>query len=87
LSDVLPEGERVAAKIASQGKQAVFVPTDVSQEADANRLAEKCISTYGRIDVLYNNAGIILGKLFQETTLEEWERYSQNRSHRAVPRE
>jgi len=74
LSDVLPEGERVAAKIASQGKQAVFVPTDVSQEADANRLAEKCISTYGRIDVLYNNAGIILGKLFQETTLEEWER-------------
>ena len=29
---------------------------------------------FGRIDVLYNNAGVILGKPFQETTLEEWER-------------
>lgn len=74
LSDVLPEGERVAAKLTAQGKHAVFVQADVSQETDANRLAAQCITTYGRIDVLYNNAGIILGKLFQETTLEEWER-------------
>lgn len=74
LSDVLPEGERVAARIASQGKQAVFLQADVSQEVDANRIAERCLSTYGRIDVLYNNAGIILGKPFHETTLEEWER-------------
>jgi NAD(P)-dependent dehydrogenase (short-subunit alcohol dehydrogenase family) len=74
LSDILPEGERVAARLSSQGKPAVFVRADVSQEADANRLAENCLSQYGRIDVLYNNAGIILGKPFHETTLEEWER-------------
>src|SRR5215468_5978840 len=74
LSDVLPEGERVAARIASQGRPAAFLQADVSQEADANRIAEKCVSTYGRIDVLYNNAGIILGKPFHETTLEEWDR-------------
>jgi NAD(P)-dependent dehydrogenase (short-subunit alcohol dehydrogenase family) len=74
LSDVLPEGERVAARLASQGKSAVFLQADVSQEADTSRLAEKCLSQYGRIDVLYNNAGIILGKPFHETTLEEWER-------------
>jgi len=74
LSDILPEGERVAARLAAQGKPVVFVPADVSQEADANRLAERCIATYGTVDVLYNNAGIILGKPFHETTLEEWER-------------
>lgn len=74
LSDILPEGERVAARLASQGKPAVFQQTDVSQEADANRLAEQCLAQYGRIDVLYNNAGVILGKPFHETTLEEWER-------------
>jgi len=74
LSDILPEGERVAARLASQGKSAVFLQADVSQETDANRIAEKCLSEYGRIDVLYNNAGIILGKAFHETTLEEWER-------------
>ena len=74
LSDILPEGERVAVRLSSQGQPAVFVRADVSQEADANRLAENCLSQYGRIDVLYNNAGIILGKPFHETTLEEWER-------------
>jgi NAD(P)-dependent dehydrogenase (short-subunit alcohol dehydrogenase family) len=74
LSDILPEGERVAARLASQGKPAVFLQADVSLEADANRLAEQCLARYGRIDVLYNNAGIILGKPFHETTLEEWER-------------
>ncbi|MGE0822665.1 MAG: SDR family NAD(P)-dependent oxidoreductase [Candidatus Binatia bacterium] len=74
LSDILPEGERVAAQLASHGHKAVFHHVDVSREAEANSLADKCLATYGRIDVLYNNAGIILGKLFQETTLEEWER-------------
>ena len=73
LSDVLPEGERVAARLTSQGSKAAFLTADVSQEADTTRLAALCLSTYGRIDVLYNNAGIILGKLFQETSLAEWE--------------
>ena len=74
LSDILPEGERVAARLASQGQSAVFLQADVSQDAEANHLAEKCLAQYGRIDVLYNNAGIILGKPFHETTLEEWDR-------------
>jgi NAD(P)-dependent dehydrogenase (short-subunit alcohol dehydrogenase family) len=70
----LPEGERVAAQITARGGQAVFVQADASQEADTQRLADKALSAYGRIDVLYNNAGIILGKPFQDTTLEEFER-------------
>jgi NAD(P)-dependent dehydrogenase (short-subunit alcohol dehydrogenase family) len=74
LSDLLPEGERVAAQIAARGGQAVFVQADTSQEADTQKLADTALSAYGRIDVLYNNAGIILGKPFQDTTLEEFER-------------
>lgn len=74
LSDILPEGERVAAQIVTGGGHAVFVHADTAQEAEAQRVASVAMATYGRIDVLYNNAGIILGKPFQETTLEEWER-------------
>lgn len=74
LSDILSEGERVAAQIASRGGQAAFLQADTSQEADAAKVAEQAMAAYGRIDVLYNNAGIILGKPFQDTTLEEWER-------------
>lgn len=74
LSDILPEGERVAAQIVSRGGHAAFLQADTSQEADVARVAEQALTAYGRIDVLYNNAGIILGKPFQDTSLEEWER-------------
>lgn len=74
LSDILPEGERVAAQIASRGGHTAFLQADTSQEAEVGKVAEHAISAYGRIDVLYNNAGVILGKPFQDTTLEEWER-------------
>ena len=75
LSDVLAdEGEQVAAKINATGGQAVFEAGDVSLEADPPRLAQKCLATFGQIDVLYNNAGVILGKTIQDTSLEEWNR-------------
>jgi len=74
LTDILQEGERVAAHIASQGGQATFIQADATQEADTAHVAERALAAYGRIDVLYNNAGVILGKPFQDTTLEEWER-------------
>jgi NAD(P)-dependent dehydrogenase (short-subunit alcohol dehydrogenase family) len=74
LSDILTEGERVAAQIATRGGKAIFVHADTAQEEGVKQVAEKTLSTYSRIDVLYNNAGIILGKPFQDTTLEEFER-------------
>ena len=75
LSDVLSEeGERVAATINAGGGQAVFEAGDVAEEATPVRLAERCLAAFGRIDVLYNNAGIILGKPIQDTSLEEWNR-------------
>ena len=75
LSDVLSEeGERVAATINADGGQAVFEAGDIAEEATPVRLAERCVAAFGRIDVLYNNAGIILGKPIQDTSLEEWNR-------------
>jgi NAD(P)-dependent dehydrogenase (short-subunit alcohol dehydrogenase family) len=74
LSDILPEGERVAAQIAARGGRATFVQADTSQESDAAKVADRAMAAYNCIDILYNNAGIILGKPFQDTTLEEWER-------------
>jgi NAD(P)-dependent dehydrogenase (short-subunit alcohol dehydrogenase family) len=73
LTDLLPEGERVAAQIATQGGQAVFLQADVSQEQDTQRVVRQTLASFGRVDVLYNNAGIMLGKPFQDTTLAEWE--------------
>jgi len=50
-------GERVASAIAAVGGQASFCPGDVSLDADVAALATRAVETFGRIDVLVNNAG------------------------------
>jgi NAD(P)-dependent dehydrogenase (short-subunit alcohol dehydrogenase family) len=57
LADVQVElGEALANEL---GKQAVFVRTDVSQESDIAAAVATATSTFGRLDVMFNNAGII----------------------------
>ena len=52
-------GRQTAELVQRAGGDATFVQADVSREADARGMAEHAIATYGRIDVLYNNAGIM----------------------------
>ena len=53
------EGEGVAQEIRSNGGEIVFIPADVSKTEDAKRIVAKTIDTYGALDILYNNAGIL----------------------------
>jgi len=58
-ADVAEEpGQKLAAQIKKEGGEAIFVKTDVSREEDCAALIKKAVQTYGRLDVLYNNAGI-----------------------------
>jgi NAD(P)-dependent dehydrogenase (short-subunit alcohol dehydrogenase family) len=50
--------DALAAKIEQGGGRALAVPTDLAQREAIDRLAQTTIETYGRIDVLINNAGI-----------------------------
>ncbi len=50
--------ETVAAVIAAGG-QATAIGADVSKETDAKRMIDLAIATWGRVDVLYNNAGVM----------------------------
>ncbi len=45
----------------------------MTKETDVKRLAERVIESHQRIDVLVNNAGILIRKDFEETTEEEWD--------------
>lgn len=49
--------EELAQEITALGVQALAVQADVSQEEDANRLIKSTIETYGRMDIVVNNAG------------------------------
>ena len=52
-------GRETVDQITAAGGQATFVQADVSKEADAKAMIDHAVATYGRLDVLYNNAGIM----------------------------
>lgn len=66
-------GTEIVNLIKAQGGEAIFVKTDVRQEADIIRLMEVACRTYGRIDILINNAGKGLFKSPYDLTVEEWD--------------
>lgn len=51
-------GEETVAQIIKDGGEAIFVKTDVSKYEEVEALVEKTVAIYGRIDVMFNNAGI-----------------------------
>jgi NAD(P)-dependent dehydrogenase (short-subunit alcohol dehydrogenase family) len=51
-------GEATAQAITAAGGRALAVPTDVGKDAELNRLVEKTLAAFGRIDILHSHAGI-----------------------------
>jgi NAD(P)-dependent dehydrogenase (short-subunit alcohol dehydrogenase family) len=52
------EGEETVRLVRSQGREAIFVQTDVSQEAQVKNLIGRTLEQFGRLDFAFNNAGI-----------------------------
>ena len=52
-------GQDTARTVTEAGGQATFVRADVSNEAEARAMVDHAMTTFGRVDVLYNNAGIM----------------------------
>ena len=61
------EGQATADTIRAAGGEAIVVQADVSDGDDVKRAIDTCVERFGRIDVLYNNAGIAM----QATPIEE----------------
>ncbi len=75
IGDVLEdEGRRVTAEIGEAGGQALFIALDVTSESQWRNAIDAAVSTFGRLDVLVNNAGIGGGGNVEETTEADWDR-------------
>jgi 3-oxoacyl-[acyl-carrier protein] reductase len=66
--------EELVEKIKAGGGDAVALQADVSKAEDVKALFDNAIAHYGRIDVLVNNAGIMITKLIKDTTDEDFTR-------------
>lgn len=70
---VTQSGEETVKMIKEAGGEAVFVKADVSNEEDVKKMIKTTVATYGKLDVLYNNAAIIGEvKPTDESTLDNW---------------
>jgi NAD(P)-dependent dehydrogenase (short-subunit alcohol dehydrogenase family) len=52
-------GSETVDLVTRAGGEASFVRTDVSKEPDAKGMVDHAVTAYGRVDVLYNNAGVM----------------------------
>ncbi len=69
----LAEAEETAAQVHALGRRCSVVQADVSLAEDVERLVGAVQSTYGRIDVLINNAGIAHDELIVRMKDEDWD--------------
>lgn len=73
IADILePEGNAVVAQIREGGGDASFIKLDVTSEDDWRDAVEFALNTYGRLDVLINNAAIYKRTPIVQTELDEW---------------
>jgi NADP-dependent 3-hydroxy acid dehydrogenase YdfG len=64
----------LADELSRRGGKALAVPTDVVQCDQVKRLVDAAVQTYGRIDVMINNAGLMPQALLERLKIDEWNR-------------
>ncbi|NRF95497.1 SDR family oxidoreductase [Paenibacillus frigoriresistens] len=68
------EAVRLADELMSSGQHVVSVKSDVSRAADVQSLIQETVQRFGQLDILVNNAAVILPKFIEEVEEAEWDR-------------
>ena len=70
----LAAAERVAAAIGKDGGEAIALQVNVTDRASVKAMIQAAVRAFGRLDVMFNNAGISKAGQFLEATEEDWAR-------------
>src|SRR5512134_1491721 len=65
-------GQRLENEIREQGARCLFVEADHSQADSCSRVVERTLAEFGRVDILFNNAGIVTSGTAETTSEEIW---------------
>ena len=66
-------GQAVIAKILQNGGRAIFIRTDVRKSDDCRRAVDETLSVFGKLDILFNNAGVFYPHTILDCSEEEWD--------------
>ncbi|WP_018962889.1 SDR family NAD(P)-dependent oxidoreductase [Coprothermobacter platensis] len=73
--DYNEEGARQTAEdIKNAGGQAIYVKADVSKEEDVKHFVDEAVKAFGKLDIIFNNAGIYVPGNAEEQKTEDWDR-------------
>ena len=84
LADIQEEAVRAAAEqLEASGRKALALGCDVSDDGQVASLIEQTVSSFGRLDAAFNNAGVMQHRAeTADLSLDEWDRVSQiGRAH------
>ena len=65
-------GKAVAAEMDAGGGRSLFIAADHTREEDCRRAVEATVEKFGRLDILFNNAGVVVSGTTEETSEERW---------------
>ena len=66
--------QALAAELASTGGKAIAIVTDVTDFVQVKRLVDAAVQTYGRVDVMINNAGLMPHSPLERLKIDDWDR-------------
>lgn len=66
--------QSLADELKAKGGKALAIETDVTQREDVSRLVDTAVQTFGRVDVIINNAGLMPNAPLERLKVDEWER-------------
>ncbi|NQX69179.1 SDR family oxidoreductase [Paenibacillus alba] len=74
IADFSDRGQAVSDQLNAKGLDTLFVKTDVSKEDDVIHMVTQTVNTYGKLDILFANAGIAKDAPADQLSMEAWQR-------------
>ena len=74
VADFSERGQTVSDELNAEGFDTLFVKTDVTKEEEVIRMVAQTVNTYGKLDIMYANAGIAKDGPADVLSAEAWQR-------------
>lgn len=74
IADFSDRGQSVSEELNNKGFDTLFVKTDVTNEADIQNMIKETVTKYGKLDIMYANAGVADDAPAHELSFEKWKR-------------
>ncbi|EJL23056.1 SDR family NAD(P)-dependent oxidoreductase [Brevibacillus sp. BC25] len=74
IADFSPRGNELAEELNQAGFDALFVKTDVTKEDDVKNMVSTTVEKYGKVDILFANAGIAKDAPGHLLSMDDWQR-------------